>query len=416
MSNYETSVRFVIENHFSCSIVSRLTLNLIMIMAHVHNELLIYSDVILYYLLDDRYDENYRNWEEYEKTVKDIRRLISRLQENEVFELNEMDKDNVLNDMHIRDGFGGEVPAWVSFEKRLAYMNGAELLCCLEYIIGLFEKELTGLKMPGLRDDDCDLAEFYELNYLLYAQLYWPSQQVNFRSHVAHQILRDNVTIDRLERERSDEIKKFEVDVVGQIWRDYSEDKAKMALEMRRQRLTIKEWHYFFNTLFKIEEYERWIEELQHPASTIEKEYPQSDWDKIFKDTIDVKKVKVVIPTLLPEDFSLTNWFVVHKILEEIDWLQDEMDTHFILWVKDVYGWEQKTEHFKSVNSALKKQHSLDWNVRTMTSASVMEDYIKLAKKIRDEFVKQMDGKTVKEDNKYYFKKDDLFINHKKYR
>jgi 3-deoxy-D-arabino-heptulosonate 7-phosphate (DAHP) synthase class II len=100
-------------------------------------------------------------------------------------------------------------------------------------------------------------------------------------------------------------------------------------------------------------------------------------------------------------------------VLEEIEWLQDEMDTHFISWVDDVYGWPNKARNFKSILSELKSTHTLDWNARTITSSSIALEYKKLADKIRSHFV-TMNGRVVSADNTVYFKRPDLYIEHKK--
>lgn len=142
-------------------------------------------------------------------------------------------------------------------------------------------------------------------------------------------------------------------------------------------------------------------------------EQSASPWDKIFKEVIDVEKVKAVLPRLLSNKSDIPSWFVVHRILEEIEWLEDEMDVHFINWVDDVYGWSANTKNFKHIQPAFKNTHSLDWDAKTITSAKIALDYKAQADTIRNEFV-VMDGRTVKSDNTYYFKKPDLYIAHKK--
>lgn len=142
-------------------------------------------------------------------------------------------------------------------------------------------------------------------------------------------------------------------------------------------------------------------------------ELPVSPWDKIFKEVIDVEKLKAVLPKLLSNRSDIPSWFVVHRILEEIEWLEDEMDVHFINWVDDVYGWPAITRNFKRVQPAFKKNHSLDWNAMTITSAKIALEYKAMADSVRNEFV-VMDDRTIKSDNTYYFKKPDLYIAHRK--
>ena len=144
---------------------------------------------------------------------------------------------------------------------------------------------------------------------------------------------------------------------------------------------------------------------MEHPVSN-KKEYSTSVWDKIFKDAIDLSKVKPVITSLLPNKPTAADWFVVHKIFEEINWLQDEVDTHFISWVDDVYGWPNKAKNFKRIQSEFKKNHTLDWDARTITSSAVALKYKGLADTIRNEFVTITDKRVVS-DKRQYFKKED---------
>ena len=142
-------------------------------------------------------------------------------------------------------------------------------------------------------------------------------------------------------------------------------------------------------------------------------ELPVSPWDKIFKEVIDVEKLKAVLPKLLSNRSDIPSWFVAHRILEEIEWLEDEMDVHFINWVDDVYGWPANTKNFKRILPAFKNTHSLDWDAMTITSAKIALEYKAMADSVRNELV-VMDGRTVKSDNTYYFKKPDLYIAHRK--
>ena len=122
----------------------------------------------------------------------------------------------------------------------------------------------------------------------------------------------------------------------------------------------------------------------------------------------------MIVPYLLSNKFTKPKLFVLHKVLEEIDWLQDCADTHFLSWIGQVYEWESSANDFKSIDSRLKDSHTLDWDINTLTSASISKNYIDLANRIRREFVLELDGKIVMRDNKSYFLKDDLYIEHKR--
>lgn len=414
MGRYEDEVKNTVEFNLSASIISRITLNLLIVMVRTYNRIPAYRDSLERYLLDEEYDENYKIWNEFDDKSKKIEDRISELQKNNIFAIDEIDKDSALQNHHIIQGFDGQVPPLVNFEQRLAYMNGGELLSCLQYMIDILRKEISDLKIIALLRDDDMMEEVYDLNYLLYAKRYWPEIQSTFRSHVSHQLLRNKVTISGLERLRYDVMHDFELhQETGRIWYYNSEDKKRLAIELKRKELNEDQWKDYFEYVFKIEEYDRWMYELEHP-NIVETTYPISVLDKIFKGAIDVVKLKTIIPDLLSNEFTKPKLFVLHKVLDEIDWLQNSKGTDFLNWVKEVYAFDGLAKDFKSIDTRLKKSHTLEWKIDTLTSGAIALGYIDLANKIRKEFVIELDGKYVKKDNINYFLRPDLYIDHKK--
>ena len=304
MSNYEDDVKRTVEFNLSASIISRITLNLLIVMVRTYNRIPAYRDSLERYLLDEEYDENYKNWEEFEKYGKEIEKLIFKLQENNIFAIDEIDKDDALQNRHIIKGFDGQVPPLVNFEQRLAYMNGGELLSCLQYMIDILRKEISDLKMIGLLRNDDMMEEVYDLNFLLYAKKYWPEIQSTFRSHVSHQLLRNKVTISGLEPLRYDFIHDFEIHKeTGRIWHNKSEDKKGLAIELKGKGLNEDQWKEYFENVFKIEEYNRWIDELEEnnkPRKTIRDFVTRQDiadivFDKIKSHIQKAKKPKEIV-------------------------------------------------------------------------------------------------------------------------
>lgn len=414
IAQFPSEVKKVIEMHFSHAIISQLTYKLYADSLVFTKNIVFYSYLNTQYLIGENYDDIYDVWNSYRKNVSNTIKTTQNLIDTNFFQ------DNNLEDPKWHGIEENVYWSNISFSKlksehELSVTNGNGLLQVLSHALMGIMEILDNLKAGYLFFEEKEFDSIYDANYLLYKRDYWSREGGNFRQNVENNFLRhaDN-RIEELKSLLRQEKNDFVHSPVGVIWRDFFSDKKELYKRMKNDGINEEQWKYFFNHICRFEEYENWIEELQHPASTIEKEYPESDWDKIFKDTIDVKKVKDVIPTLLPKKPSIPNWFVVHKIFEEIDWLQDTIDTHFISWVKDVYGWDFQTVHFKSVNSDLKKKHSLDWDVRTMTSAAISRDYIELANKVRNEFVKKMEGEIVKEDNTYYFKRPDLYIDHRR--
>ena len=158
------------------------------------------------------------------------------------------------------------------------------------------------------------------------------------------------------------------------------------------------------------------VEELTGEAeNSREEEMPglESPWDCIFHDALDVGKIKAVLPSLQSEKVDgIKRWFVIHKVLEEIDWLTDKADSHFILWVRDVYGWEWKTTDFKSVLPDFKKKSSLEWDAYTVKDEKTSLAYRALADSVRSAFVDIKNGKIV--DKTCFLRRPDLYIYHPK--
>lgn len=304
MGRYEDEVKNTVEFNLSASIISRITLNLLIVMVRTYNRIPAYRDSLERYLLEEEYDENYKIWNEFKDKSKEIENRISELQKNNIFAIDEIDKDSALQNHHIIQGFNGQVPPLVNFEQRLAYMNGGELLSCLQYMIDILRKEISDLKIIALLRDDDMMEEVYDLNYLLYAKRYWPEIQSTFRSHVSHQLLRNKVTISGLERLRYDVMHDFELhQETGRIWYNNSEDKKRLAIELKRKELNEDQWIDYFENVFKIEEYDRWMYELEEnnkPRKTIRDFVTRQDiadivFDKIKSIIQKAKKPKEIV-------------------------------------------------------------------------------------------------------------------------
>ena len=130
-------------------------------------------------------------------------------------------------------------------------------------------------------------------------------------------------------------------------------------------------------------------------GSTINDEaYPLSTLDSIFHKALNLAKVKKAIQDIIimkGEEgkfrLSVKQSFILHKVLEEIDWLDDDTDTTFIQWYDDVYKWPWKTRDFKSVLSNFKHTHSLTWDENTVNDANTGREYRDFANYVRSQFV-----------------------------
>lgn len=411
LKSFKKDVEHIILNRMPLSMVSNLAYNLVHNLVSCYVGLTIYEYLTTAYLLSENYNDNYRLWKIYTKFAKEIEDLIENLEKENVFNIGE--ESAVENLMPTINSEKHAVRSLLNLEHILSKINGEGLFHALIHYLRTINNSLERIK-TGLNDlTDDDFNTIYIANYNHYKESYWPSEVIQFRHHIeVNYFRRNHDKIEILEKLLWDDKSQFKQDGTGRLWWEYFDDKKRLYFEMRRAGLNDEQWKYFFKNICRFEEYEKWIDELEHPQ--IEREdFPESEWDKIFKDAIDVKKVKIALQNLLPPKISITTWYIIYKIFVEIDWLHDSISIHFISWVKDVYGWQYKTEDFKnSVNPELKQQHSLDWNTRTMTSAKIAKDNIDFAESVRKEFVLDMEGKTVKKDNKYYFKKPELYIRH----
>ena len=120
---------------------------------------------------------------------------------------------------------------------------------------------------------------------------------------------------------------------------------------------------------------------------------PSSHLDGIFHKALNLVKVKKAIQDIIMKGeegkfrLSVKQTFILHKVLEEIDWLDDDTDTTFIQWFDDVYKWPWKTRDFKSVLSNFKHTHSLTWNENTVNDANTGREYRDFANYVRSQFV-----------------------------
>lgn len=136
------------------------------------------------------------------------------------------------------------------------------------------------------------------------------------------------------------------------------------------------------------------VDEESAEGSKNDKAYPLSSLDSIFHKALNLVKVKKAIEDIIimkGEEgkfrLSVKQTFILHKVLEEIDWLDDDTDTTFIQWYDDVYKWPWKTRDFKSVLSNFKHTHSLTWNENTVKDANTGREYCDFANYVRSQFV-----------------------------
>ena len=125
-------------------------------------------------------------------------------------------------------------------------------------------------------------------------------------------------------------------------------------------------------------------EESAEGSTTNKNAYPLSSLDSIFHKALNLVKVKKAIQDIIimkGEEgkfrLSVKQTFILHKVLEEIDWLDDD----------DVYKWPWKTRNFKAVLSPFKNTPSASWNENTVKDANTGREYRDFANYVRNLFV-----------------------------
>lgn len=120
--------------------------------------------------------------------------------------------------------------------------------------------------------------------------------------------------------------------------------------------------------------------------------FPESPYDNIFHDALDLQKVKETLYHILnmkdekaQDVFRYQKlWFVVHRVFMEMDWLQVTMATKFRQWAEDVFGEKGRCTKldFAKVSARFKNKHSTQWKAY----ADKEKPYVEVARTMRQLF------------------------------
>lgn len=327
LEKYKEDVKFVLDHNLDVKIIRRMTLDLTLIMQHILESLSRYDYVIEYYLMDDCYEKNRDLWSNFKDARQKMKMLFDNLQENNIFGVGTPDDGDVLSrfyyddEVYNNDEKVTETGILQINEDELNKMNGAELMICLDCLFQIFEDQLWELKNSAINRWEPGMKRIYEFNYLVYAKYYWPNRCENFRAHITRQRLHGKVNINELNRLKQEAIYQFEYNTTsGKIWRDYSEDVTQMAFQMKERFKKEKKnedeemWKSFFQNLFELEEFDRWIEELRNPPETEEEKKKRErllKTNKVFN--LNPTKSKKAIDILLLYKFIETR-FITEKM------------------------------------------------------------------------------------------------------
>ena len=144
-----------------------------------------------------------------------------------------------------------------------------------------------------------------------------------------------------------------------------------------------------------------WLREDYEKESAVKAE---TAFDGIFHQALNLTRVKMVISDIIAEkgdqqkhSLSVKQTFILHKVLEEIDWLDDDTDTTFIQWFDDVFKWPWETRNFKSVKAGFKHSHSTTWDENTVNDPNTGREYRQFADYVREQFVSICQNGTIED-------------------
>ncbi|WP_294744044.1 hypothetical protein [uncultured Prevotella sp.] len=353
LKQFEEDVKFVLEHKMNVNVICRITLNLTLILQQMCKSVTDYYYAMEKYLMDERYEKNHDYWSRFIECSQRIQKLSNSLQESNIFGVEMPDEAMTIANMYYEEGnidyTKKNSPTGTIFinEIEVEKMNGAELLICIWKLMDDFRGSLSKLKNISYSQDTSSLPDIYNRNYLLYAKNYWPAHAEHFRSHIERKRLRGRVEINGLERLRDEAAHEFEYKTPsGKIWRDYSEDIGQLGVQMKEQKLDEEQWKYFFKTIFELDEYDRWIEELRNPPESDEDKQKRErllKTNKVFNLEPSKSKYKVDILLLyyfikdrfITEKMFIYEWYALYYILRKVGVLTNCTTEDFVKQMND---------------------------------------------------------------------------------
>lgn len=141
--------------------------------------------------------------------------------------------------------------------------------------------------------------------------------------------------------------------------------------------------------------------------------FPESPEDALFHNALELPKVKAGLYAILHLKDEKGNplfrhqklWYVVHRLFDEMDWLEDRKHTRFRRWAESVYGKQGHSTKgdWDGVSRYYKEKPSKEWEAVYESDHT----YVELARAMWQKF-QGADGK-----NEGLFVKPDRFIWHK---
>lgn len=298
LSHYYEDVKHAIDYGLSHSVVSHFTYNLVLVLAKGLTSLTIYEYMHGAYLLEEDFDNVYKSWKSVHDSAEEIIPLLVNLEKENYF-----DEDIEMEDfmMDILPPYCDKAKGFeklLNLHRRIALSTGGSLITTLSCYIRNMEQWLADLKSGLYKAIEEDYDRVYWANYNLYKKEYWPIDGHDFRLNVQNDnFFSAEITPDFLARCLWEEKRNFEQTPTGQLRRDFINNKKELYFEVKRISLTEEQWRYFFKSICRFEEYQKWIEELKNPLFRQEGE--SSNTPTGMDSVSDVSKI---IITLFSED------------------------------------------------------------------------------------------------------------------
>lgn len=268
LSHYYEDVKHAIDYGLSHSVVSHYTYNLVLVLAKGLTSLTIYEYMRGAYLLEEDFDNVYETWKSVYDSAEEILPLLVNLEKEYYFDEDIELEDFIIDILppHCDKAKGFE--KLLNLHRRVALRTGGSLITTLSCYIRHMEQWLADLKNGLYKAIEEDYDRVYWANYNLYKKEYWPIDGHDFRLNVQNDNFFSNeITPDFLAKCLWEEKRDFEQTPTGRLRRDFINNKKDLYYEVKRISLSEEQWRYFFKSICRFEEYQKWIEELRNPQS-----------------------------------------------------------------------------------------------------------------------------------------------------
>lgn len=283
MDHFLYDIKHVLEQKLDVSIISHLTYNLNIQLLHCYNHTKEYYDASRFYLLGDHGIDIHERIKEFQEKGNQIKNIINSFNEISLFEIHCAHPADFIAAEHYRRGIEDKNKPLLNLERKLAFMNGVQLLKCLEYLMDITEKKILDIR-NGITYESNETLEFvYDLNTVFYADNFWINEANKYRTYVSDEELMGEVTPQGLHDCYQQLLRDFKTNEIGNIWAENSACKNDLAYELKLKKLTIEQWNYYFKTIFQLEELKRWKNELKSPTISAKAQQKSASVNKLQK-------------------------------------------------------------------------------------------------------------------------------------